>query len=80
MTSRIKSKITLVTSIIVIMMMFVVPFFLPNSIANNITFNWIYFTSFFVLMGWTNYTNDKISNMSVEEKREDKLKDLLNER
>jgi hypothetical protein len=53
-------------------MMFVLPFFLPNSIANNTTFVWIYFILFFSLVGWSNYTNEKIENMSVEEKREEK--------
>lgn len=77
MTSKTKSKITIFTGIIAMLMMFVVPFFIPNSIANNKTFIWIYFIIFFSLVGWSNYTNDKIENMSVEEKREDKLKQIL---
>ena len=77
MTSKIKSKLTLVTGITAILMLFVVPFFLPNSIANNTTFVWIYFILFFSLVGWSNYTNEKIDNMSVEEKREEKLKEIL---
>ena len=77
MTSKVKSKLTIVTGIIAILMMFVVPFFLPNSIANNTTFVWIYFILFFSLVGWSNYTNEKIDNMSVEEKREEKLKEIL---
>jgi accessory gene regulator protein AgrB len=77
MTSRVKSKLTLVTGIIAILMLFVVPFFLPNSIANNKTFLWTYFILFFSLVGWSNYTNEKIDNMSVEENREEKLKEIL---
>jgi accessory gene regulator protein AgrB len=77
MTSKVKSKITIVTGIIALLMMFVVPFFLPNSIANNTTFVWIYFILFFSLVGWSNYTNEKIDNMSIEEKREEKLKEIL---
>ncbi len=77
MTLKTKSKLTLVTGIIALLMMFVVPFFLPNSIANNKTFVWIYFILFFTLVGWSNYTNEKIDNMSVEEKREEKLKEIL---
>ena len=77
MTSRFKSKLTLVTGITAMLMLFVVPFFLPNSIANNTTFVWIYFILFFTLVGWSNYTNEKIDNMSVEEKREEKLKEIL---
>jgi hypothetical protein len=77
MTSRVKSKLTLVTGITAILMLFVVPFFLPNSIANNTTFLWTYFILFFSLVGWSNYTNEKIDNMSVEEKREEKLKEIL---
>ena len=77
MTYKVKSKITIVTGIIAILMMFVLPFFLPNSIANNTTFVWIYFILFFSLVGWSNYTNEKIDNMSVEEKREEKLKEIL---
>ena len=77
MTSRVKSKLTLVTGITAMLMLFVVPFFLPNSIANNTTFVWIYFILFFTLVGWSNYTNEKIDNMSVEEKREEKLKEIL---
>ena len=77
MTSKTKSKITLVTGITAILMMFVIPFFLPNSIANNKTFVWIYFITFFTLVGWSNYTNEKIENMSLEEKREEKLKEIL---
>lgn len=77
MTSKTKSKITLFTGITAILMMFVIPFFLPNSIANNKTFVWIYFILFFTLVGWSNYTNEKIENMSVEEKREEKLKEIL---
>ena len=77
MTSKVKSKITIVTGIIALLMMFVVPFFLPNSIANNTTFLWIYFILFFTLVGWSNYTNEKIDNMSIEEKREEKLKEIL---
>jgi accessory gene regulator protein AgrB len=77
MTYRVKSKLTLVTGITALLMMFVVPFFLPNSIANNTTFVWIYFILFFTLVGWSNYTNEKIEKMSVEEKREEKLKEIL---
>ena len=77
MTSKTKSKLTLVTGITALLMMFVVPFFLPNSIANNTTFVWIYFILFFSLVGWSNYTNEKIEKMSVEEKREEKLKEIL---
>lgn len=77
MTSKTKSKLTLVTGITALLMMFVVPFFLPNSITNNTTFVWIYFILFFTLVGWSNYTNEKIDNMSVEEKREEKLKEIL---
>jgi FtsH-binding integral membrane protein len=77
MTSKVKSKITIVTGIIALLMMFVVPLFLPNSIANNTTFVWIYFILFFSLVGWSNYTNEKIEKMSVEEKREEKLKEIL---
>ena len=77
MTSRVKSKLTLVTGITALLMMFVLPFFLPNSIANNKTFVWIYFILFFTLVGWSNYTNEKIEKMSVEEKREEKLKEIL---
>jgi len=77
MTSKTKSKLTLVTGITAILMLFVIPFFLPNSIANNKTFVWIYFILFFTLVGWSNYTSEKIDNMSVEEKREEKLKEIL---
>jgi len=77
MTSRIKSKLTLVTGIIAILMIFVVPFFLHNSIFNNKTYTWIYFIVFLSLVGWSNYTNEKIEKMSVEEKREEKLKEIL---
>jgi accessory gene regulator protein AgrB len=77
MTSKVKSKLTIVTGITAILMMFVIPFFLPNTIANNKTFVWIYFIAFFTLVGWSNYTNEKIENMSVEEKREEKLKEIL---
>jgi hypothetical protein len=77
MTSKTKSKLTLVTGITALLMMFVVPFFLPNSIANNKTFVWIYFILFFTLVGWSNYTNEKIEKMSVEEKREETLKEIL---
>ena len=77
MTFRVKSKLTLVTGILALLMMFVVPFFLPNSIANNTTFVWIYFIVFLSLVGWSNYTNEKIEKMSVEEKREEKLKEIL---
>ena len=77
MTSKTKSKLTLVTGILAILMMFVIPFFLPNSITNNKTFVWIYFIVFLSLVGWSNYTNEKIEKMSVEEKREEKLKEIL---
>ena len=77
MTSKTKSKLTLVTGITAILMMFVIPFFLPNSITNNKTYNWIYFIVFLSLVGWSNYTNEKIEKMSVEEKREEKLKEIL---
>jgi len=77
MTSKTKSKLTIVTGITALLMMFVVPFFLPNSIANNKTFVCIYFILFFTLVGWSNYTNEKIDNMSVKEKREEKLKEIL---
>ena len=77
MTSKTKSKITLVTGITAILMMFVIPFFLPNSIANNKTFVWTYFIVFLILVGWSNYTNEKIEKMSLEEKREEILKEIL---
>lgn len=77
MTSKTKSKLTLVTGITAIFMMFVIPFFLPNSICNNKTYTWIYFIVFLSLVGWSNYTSEKIDNMSVEEKREEKLKEIL---
>jgi FtsH-binding integral membrane protein len=77
MTSKTKSKLTLVTGITALLMMFVVPFFLPNSICNNKTYTWIYFIVFLSLVGWSNYTSEKIDNMSVEEKREEKLKEIL---
>ena len=77
MTSKTKSKLTLVTGITALLMMFVIPFFLPNSICNNKTYAWIYFIVFLSLVGWSNYTNEKIEKMSVEEKREEKLKEIL---
>ena len=77
MTSKNKSKLTLVTGITAILMMFVIPFFLPNSICNNKTYTLIYFIVFLSLVGWSNYTNEKIEKMSVEEKREEKLKEIL---
>ena len=77
MTSKTKSKITLFTGITAILMMFVIPFFLPNSICNNKTYTWIYFIVFLSLVGWSNCTNEKIEKMSVEEKREEKLKEIL---
>jgi accessory gene regulator protein AgrB len=77
MTSKTKSKLTLVTGITAILMLFVIPFFLPNSICNNKTYTWIYFIVFLSLVGWSNYTSEKIDNMSVEEKREEKLKEIL---
>lgn len=75
--SKIKSKLTLVTGITAILMLFVIPFFLPTSLLNNITFIWIYFILFFTLMGWSNYTNEKLENMTLEEKREEKLQEIL---
>jgi accessory gene regulator protein AgrB len=77
MTSRVKSKLTIVTGITAMLMLFVVPFFLPNSISNNKIYGTIYFVIFLCLVGWSNYTNEKIDNMSVEEKREEKLKEIL---
>ena len=77
MTSKTKSKITIVTGIIAMLMMFVIPFFLPNSVCNNKTYSWTYFIVFLSLVGWSNYTNEKIEKMSVEEKREEKLKEIL---
>ena len=77
MTSKNKSKITLVTGIISILMLFVIPFFIPNNIANDKVFGVIYFISFLCLVGWSNYTNQKIDNMSLEDKREEKIKQIL---
>jgi len=28
-------------------------------------------------MGWSNYTNEKLENMTLEEKREEKLQEIL---
>jgi hypothetical protein len=77
MTSKNKSKLTLVTGITAIFMMFILPFFLPDSICNNKTYSWTYFIVFLILVGWSNYTNEKIEKMSLEEKREEKLKEIL---
>jgi accessory gene regulator protein AgrB len=77
MTSKTKSKLTLFTGITAILMLFVIPFFLPNSVCNNKTYSWTYFIVFLSLVGWSNYTNEKIEKMSVEEKREEKLKEIL---
>lgn len=77
MTSKTKSKLTLVTGITAIFMMFLIPFFLPDTITNNKTYAFVYFIVFLSLVGWSNYTNEKIDKMSVEEKREEKLKEIL---
>lgn len=77
MTSKVKSRLTLVTGILAIFMVFVIPFCLPDSITNNKTYIIIYFTIFLCLVGWSNYTNEKISKMSLDEKREEKIKELL---
>jgi accessory gene regulator protein AgrB len=77
MTSKTKSKLTLVTGITALLMMFVLPLFLPDSITNNKIYTLIYFIVFLSLVGWSNYTNEKIHKMSLEEKREEKLKEIL---
>jgi hypothetical protein len=79
MTSKTKSKLTLVTGITALLMMFVLPLFLPDSITNNKIYTLIYFIVFLSLVGWSNYTNEKIHKMSLEEKREEKLNIILDE-
>jgi accessory gene regulator protein AgrB len=77
MTSKNKSKITMFTGLTSILMLFVIPFFIPNNILNDKVFCVIYFISFLCLVGWSNYTNHKIENMTIDEKREDKIKQIL---
>jgi hypothetical protein len=58
-------------------MLFIIPFFLPKEIENNKTFGTIYFIIFLSFVGWSNYTGDKIEKMSIDEKRDEKIKKLL---
>lgn len=76
---RLKTKrmIVLVTGLIGIFMIFILPFFLPPSLANDTTFCIIYFILFLSVVVFTNYTSDKIENMSIVDKREQSLKDIL---
>ena len=77
MKVRTKRNIGHLFGITAMLMLFVIPFFLPNSVCNNKTYSWTYFIVFLSLVGWSNYTNEKIEKMSVEEKREEKLKEIL---
>ena len=77
MRVKTKSKIILFLFPIVLFMMFIFPFFLPNKLLNNVTFGCIYLLICISLIGWSNYTGACIDSMSIDEKREEKLKDLL---
>ena len=75
MTTKTKSKIATIVGTIATLMLFVIPLCLPDNIGNNKTYGVIYFVSFLCLVGWSNYTNEKIKNMSLDEKRDEKIKD-----
>ena len=77
MTIKTKSRISTTLGLVAILMLFVIPLCLPDSIANNKIYATIYFIIFLCLVGWSNYTNEKISKMSIEDKREEKIKELL---
>jgi hypothetical protein len=77
MTIKTKGRIATVLGSLATIMLFVIPLCLPDSIANNKVYASIYFVVFLCLVGWSNYTNEKISKMSVEDKREEKIKELL---
>lgn len=79
MTIKTKGRIATVLGILATLMLFVIPLCLPDNISNNKVYASIYFVIFLCLVGWSNYTNEKISKMSVEDKREEKIKELLNE-
>ena len=77
MTIKTKGRIATILGIVTTLMLFVIPLCLPDSIVNNKNYAVIYFLIFLSLVGWSNYTNEKISKMSVEDKREEKIKELL---
>ena len=77
MQVKYKIKLVITFGVIATLMLFVVPFFLPKEVENNKTFGIIYFIIFLSFVGWSNYTGEKIEKMSIEEKRDEKIKELL---
>lgn len=77
MRTKFKIKLVITFGIIATLMLFVVPFFLPKEVENNKTFTTIYFIIFLSFVGWSNYTGEKIEKMSIDEKRDEKIKELL---
>ena len=77
MRTKFKIKLVIIFGIIATLMLFVIPFFLPKEVENNKTFVTIYFIIFLSFVGWSNYTGEKIEKMSIDEKRDEKIKELL---
>jgi hypothetical protein len=77
MQVKYKIKLVITFGIIAILMLFIIPFFLTKDVENNRTFGIIYFIIFLSFVGWSNYTGEKIEKMSIEEKRDEKIKELL---
>jgi len=77
MRTKFKIKLVIIFGIIATLMLFVIPFFLPKEVENNKTFATIYFIIFLSFVGWSNYTGEKIEKMSIDEKRDEKIKELL---
>jgi len=68
------SIIGIITGGIAILMIFVIPFFIPRSLDD---YAWIYFITFLTLVGVGNITMEKSQRpLSLKEERKEKLKDI----
>lgn len=76
---KILGRIGVVFGIIALLMLFVVPFFIPQEIGNDKTYAAIFFVSFLIFMFIGNITMEKSSKpLSLEEERDEKISQIIN--
>lgn len=71
--------IALILGTLSVLMIFVLPFFIPNEWLNSKTFGTVYFITFLVFLGFSNKAGE-ITNrpLTPEEKRDEKIDQILN--